>query len=268
MVGDNNLKDQEIILKKYLSFFFNKKSYDELKKEVIEKGYSLELFDKTYNEFKQSRIGKIPSFDFNEINKIQNQPNIDKSQIKQDNQSQYLKKIDDQLLEKKLFSQIKDGKEVVMIPVEKKELERVLKEKSPKNFFVPSSIMTYVFSLILLIASFYSLYNSFSLKNITSPPDSGVEIKSSFFEIGYPLVFISVSAIDENPLKINFFYLLVDFFIYLVVAYIIDISIRAFIFSIKENIKAVNKEEKENLNFNNFPSNPNMKDFRFSKHSF
>lgn len=237
--GDNYL-DQEIILRKYLSYYKDKRSYEELKKEALEKGYKEEIFNKIYNELK--KIKSFTNFSDDEIKKSYNI----KEETKNNQKSSYLKQeINPEKNKKDLVGDLStkkiQGEEYVLIPVKKKEIESVLKEKQNFSFFKPTQITNYAFSLILFLVFGYSLLTTFNFGEIITYSGEVVG-KASFFELGYPLVFASVNASEENPFTFNFLYFFIDFFLYILVAYVIDISIRGFILGIKT---ALDDEKKD-----------------------
>ncbi|MEM4181968.1 MAG: hypothetical protein QXX68_02325 [Candidatus Pacearchaeota archaeon] len=242
-------KDQESILRKYLSFYIDKKSYDELIKEIKEKGYNVELFKKIYKEAYLNKFGKA----FEEQNaKEDNKDNLKKEDILKSanpkvNFATQNKEVSNNYSSNKypeLKTKTIKGEEFVMVPVKKEDLEKALNKKAG-SFFVPTQIMTYVFCILLILAAGYSLYKSFSFSSVLSP--EGEEIgKGSLFKVGYPLTFISVSALEEKPFRFNFWYFFVDFFLYIIISYIADLSIRGLILGIKTALKEdEDKEDKE-----------------------
>lgn len=210
---DKNTSDTQASknLESYISSNYKKYPLESLKKEATKKGYHETLFDEVYK----------------------------KVMLKEANSSQD---------SKTLFYKTGTSEEenLVMTPIEKEKLIKLLKDSENliRRFFEPTQIMTYAFCIIFLIAVGVSLADSFSMQSIVFS-DPNISGEASFFEIGYPLVFISISFAEENPFKINFFNLIVCLSLYALIAYIIDLILSNSIRTIKKSIENDIKEEAE-----------------------
>jgi hypothetical protein len=196
---------------KNLEYFINrnykKYSRESLKKEAIVKGYGSDLFDEIYK--------KITDLDRpSPINTTSNIKNYKKEGL-------------------------------VLTPLEKEKLTKILNgPRSPsKGFFAPTQIMTYSFSIILLIALGGSMFSSFSLDSF-NVMDPNLDGKSSSFNIGYPWIFIYFSFYDEDLFIFKFWPFIADFILYILLAYLIDLILSNSLNVIKNSIKEDIVEEK------------------------
>lgn len=117
---------------------------------------------------------------------------------------------------------------------------------NPKDFFRPTKVTTYIFCFILLGVFFIGLLSSFSFDYMNI--GDSVDGIGSFFEIGYPWTFISLSMTDENPFQFRFGFFLLSVLIYFLISYIADLAIVNSFKAIKNNIEDVNSttlEEEE-----------------------
>ena len=130
--------------------------------------------------------------------------------------------------------------------VEKKQDVDLNEGFNPKEFFVPTKVTTYVFCFILLAVFFVGLLSSFSFDYMNI--GDSVEGMGSFFEIGYPWTFISLSMVDAKPFQFRFGVFLLSVLIYFLISYIADLAIVNSFKAIKNNIEEVNSttlEEEE-----------------------
>lgn len=205
--------EQEGILREYISLNYKKYPLEGLRKEAEKKAYDLALFDRILNELSSKEIRTRPS-DTKDLGVLR--------------------------------STKRDGREVVMIPVDKQHLAKVLKDSDGSaSFFAPTQIMSYTFCIILLVIVGVGLANSFSFRSFTfEDQNQGFQGKASFFEIGYPKIFIAVSMEAESPFVFNIWYFFLDFFLYLLVAYLFDLIISNSFRAIKRSIEKDNAEER------------------------
>lgn len=211
-------KTSETILREYLSKNYLGYPKEVLKKEILSKGYPQSLFEKIYREV--TSIKSIP-----------NLPPVQNSNYQGDIPAKIVKQ---------------DGKEIVMLPIEKDKLIKAIKETNkPSSFFAPTQVMTYAFCIILLVTIGVSIAGSFSLKSLVYQ-DQGQEFvgQASFFEVGYPLVYISFSLDEADPFVFRFWNFILDFFLYLILAYLIDLAVSNSYRAIKSSIKQENLKEK------------------------
>ena len=130
--------------------------------------------------------------------------------------------------------------------VEKKQKVDLNQGFNPRDFFMPTKVTTYAFCFILLAVFFLGLFNSFSFSYMNFGSD--IEGMGSFFEIGYPWTFISLSMTDENPFQFNFLVFLLSVLLYFLISYIADLAIVNSFKAMKNNIEEVNSttlEEEE-----------------------
>jgi hypothetical protein len=208
--GSNNIGIvSENNLEAFVSANYFSYSLDSLKQEAIKKGYGGDLFDRVYQ-----RVGN------SEKNRPKNLTNP--------------------------TTQLKDStnKDLVLIPIEKDKLTKILKESENNlgNFFAPTQIMTYSFCIILLLALGGSMFSSFSLESFVSDAQN-LEGEASSFKIGYPWIFVTFSLLEEDPFLFYFWEFLGDFILYILLSYIIDLTLSNSFRAIKGSIKNANKEE-------------------------
>ncbi len=234
----NSKENSETILREYLKKNYKSYSSDILKKEVLSKGYPLNLFEKIYLEISS-------------IKDISNSAHIQNKNTSEEGYAKIIKN---------------DKKEGVLLPIEKyNEMKETKKTNTQSSFFAPTQVMTYAFCAILLVTVGVSIAGSFSLKSLVYQ-DQGQEFvgQASFFEVGYPLVYISFSLDESDPFIFKFWNFVLDFILYLILAYLIDLALsnsyRAIKSSINhENLKEKRLEEKEMFGnpLNSSTTNPN-----------
>ncbi len=196
-------------LEAFVSANYFSYSLDSLKQEAIKKGYGGDLFDRVYQ-----RVGNA------EKNRPKNLTNP-KTQLKDST-----------------------NKDLVLIPIEKDKLTKILKESENNlgNFFAPTQIMTYSFCIILLLALGGSMFSSFSIESFVSDAQN-LEGEASSFKIGYPWIFVTFSLLEEDPFIFSFWEFLGDFILYILLSYIIDLILSNSFRAIRGSIKNANKEE-------------------------
>jgi len=108
---------------------------------------------------------------------------------------------------------------------------------SLRRFFRPTIIFEYAFAFVVLFVLAIGFF-SFPISALLSNPEE------FSFEIGYPFVFISPFAEDNELFSFSNF--IIDFLIYLLLAYLIDVSISNFYRAMKKSIKKdIKTDEKE-----------------------
>ncbi len=86
-----------------------------------------------------------------------------------------------------------------------------------KEIFIPGKLTEYLFSIFLVIALIISLVSMpFGSLLSTNPED--IE-----FKIGYPMTFFKVSTQNPEKLPLDFLGLIVDFLIYFLMGYAIEV---------------------------------------------
>ncbi|MBC8495937.1 hypothetical protein H8D36_07310 [archaeon] len=101
-----------------------------------------------------------------------------------------------------------------------KEFKKVI----PKDL-IPTKKMTYALAGILIIVLIYN-FSQFPLSNFLSMQSLDEKL---IFEIGWPKPMFVLDFFNPETFPLNFNGIFVDFLIYLVLAYLIDVVLNAFL---------------------------------------
>jgi large-conductance mechanosensitive channel len=132
----------------------------------------------------------------------------------------------------------KESKSFVWLPMKKEDLLEYQnkRKKIEKPFFMPTNFMQYALAIVLVVA-FSISFASLNFGSLMSPSEDFV------LEIGYPLKFINIAYQGENQEMFNFQFFVLDFLIYIVLAYLLDLIIMNSYLAIKKSMADKNKEE-------------------------
>jgi len=98
-----------------------------------------------------------------------------------------------------------------------------------KRVFIPGKITAYLFCIVLVIVLIAGL--------VTTPFSSIFNASSEIvvFKLGYPLVFFELSTLSVNALPLKFGEMIVDLFLYFILAYVIELFIQMVILIASSN---------------------------------
>jgi len=189
-MGDES--NSEKILREYIISNIQNYSLEDIEKKAISSGYSEETFRKVFGSIDPSLIS-------------QNNENHYESYSPSENEEPF--KTNDRIL----------------VSVEKTELDKIIKRTKKKSFFKPTKITGYTFLIIFVIVVIYSFFTSFSFGVFNLNESSNNISENILFEIGYPKIFFTIFVDGEDNFLVEWKYLVLDFLIYILISYLLDL---------------------------------------------
>lgn len=119
-----------------------------------------------------------------------------------------------------------------------KEIVEAIKTTIPKDFFPTSKLVAEVFGIIFIIALLWSVVGT----NIWEMGSAGADLS---VDIGWPWGFLTLSAEESEGLPINFWNLILDMLLYLVVAYVVSVVITVIAAGFKKGPNVAPRSKKE-----------------------